>query len=101
MHVIQDRRNQMILVISELMNFTNAQRQVWAKQTCLYMFLMAHFYCHEIYRVEAVGLQNFQLYFKKYNFCEYVKLGEFLEKSIFWPITAELKFESENFASTL
>ena len=28
-----------------------------------------------MYRVEAVGLKKIQLYFKKYDFCEYVKFG--------------------------
>ena len=31
--------------------------------------------CHEIYRIDAVGFKKFQLYFKTYNFCEYVKFG--------------------------
>ena len=31
--------------------------------------------CHEIYRVEAVGLQNSNYTFKNYDFCEYVKFG--------------------------
>ena len=35
--------------------------------------------CHKIYREEAVGLKNSNYTFKKYDFCEYVKL-----KAISW-----------------
>ena len=38
---------------------------------------------HEIYRVGAAGLRNF-VYTEKYNFCEYVKWGNILKKSIFY-----------------
>ena len=30
---------------------------------------------HEIYRVDAVGRKEFQLYLKNCDFCEYVKFG--------------------------
>ena len=33
------------------------------------------FHRHEIYTEEAVGLKKFQLYFKNYDFCEYVIFG--------------------------
>ena len=44
--------------------------------------------CHKTYREEAVGLFFFQLYFKNYDFCEYVKFGAILWKIDILSITA-------------
>ena len=42
--------------------------------------------CNGIYRVEAVGLKKFQLYFKNYNICEFGKLGAISWKTDILPI---------------
>ena len=47
--------------------------------------------CHKIYREEAVGLKKFQLYFKNYNFYQYVKFGAISRKFDILSITAYLK----------
>ena len=54
--------------------------------------------CHEIYRVEAVGLKNsnYNLYLKNYDFCEDVKFGAISGKIDILSITALLNFESKN-----
>ena len=41
------------------------------------------YYCHEIYRVEAVGLQNYNYSWKITIFLNMWNLGQFLEKLIF------------------
>ena len=52
---------------------------------------------HKIDRVEVYWSINFQLYFKNYDFSEYVKNFEpFREKIDILSVTAELKFESKN-----
>ena len=47
--------------------------------------------CHEIYREEAAGLKKFQLYFKNYDFYEYVKFWAISWKCDILSITAWLK----------
>ena len=38
---------------------------------------------HKIYRVGAIGLESSNYTFKNYDFCEYVKLGNFLKNCYF------------------
>ena len=46
--------------------------------------------------VEAVGLKKLQLYFKKYNYREYVKFGIISWKTDILSITASSKFKAKN-----
>ena len=58
--------------------------------------------CHEIYRVEAVGLKSSSYALKIMIFCENVRFGAILWKFDILSITAWLKFESKNpFAHTM
>ena len=47
----------------------NSQVHNWQKWKST--FLSCH--CHEIYRVEAIGLKSSNYTLKNYDFCEYVK----------------------------
>ena len=52
--------------------------------------------CHKVYREKANG-SKFQLCFKKYDFCEYVKFGAISWKfDCFFINSAQLKVESKN-----
>ena len=53
-------------------------------------------YGNEIYRVEVDGVKKIKLYSKNYNFCECGEIGAVSWKIDILPITAWLKFESEN-----
>ena len=52
--------------------------------------------CHEIYRIEAVGLSISNNIFKNHDFCEYVKFWAISWKFDILSITASLKFQSKN-----
>ena len=56
------------------------------------VFLSCYF--HEIYRVEAVGLEKLQLYLQNYDFCEYAEFGAISWKIDILPITSYLKLKS-------
>ena len=62
--------------ILQLYCLTAHKWQIWKR-----VFLSC--YCHEIYKIEAVGLKNYNYTWKITIFAKMWNLGQFLEKSIF------------------
>ena len=92
-HPVQQLR-EIILSDIKLWNYSHfLTTQNW--QNCKRVFLPC--YCHEICRVEAVDLEYSNYTFNIITFCEFVKFGAISWNIDNLPITASLKFESENF----